>query len=312
MKQLWTILLALKRKVAEYSGVLDYCCFNPKSVEPILINELPEKKPDQYVLVQKPSIELSHQSGTHFLLREYSETGLLGNQLLSQSEIDFLKIYLPYCFLSQVADEKKRTVSVAHFAQTLDGKIATDKGDSRWIGNEENLDHAHRMRALCDAILIGKHTLKNDFPKLTVRRVEGEHPKRVVLASPESNFSSLLDSHHDPIIVLGKEASTQNGRIFYHQLDAENGCIKSGDILECLYQQGIKTVYIEGGAFTTSNFVKDRSLDILQLHLSPCLFGSGKPAVILPGIDEVEEGIRFRNFSFHKIGDTIMFVGQPA
>ena len=87
--------------------------------------------------------------------------------------------------------------------------------------------------------------------------------------------------------------------------------IKSLDILNCLFQQGIKTVYIEGGAITTSNFLNDRAIDILQLHLSPYLFGSGKQGIVLPDIEKIDESIQFQNFSFFTVGDSVMFVGQP-
>ena len=185
-------------------------------------------------------------------------------------------------------------------------------GDSRWIGNEENLNHAHRMRALCDAILIGKNTLKSDLPKLTVRRVEGRNPKRVVIGSANVDFSSLIECCPDPILVIGKDASKKkNGQLQYQCLEPSGGKIKSMDILHCLYQQGIKTVYIEGGAITTSGFLKDRAIDILQLHFSPFLFGSGKQGVVLPAISEVNESIRFQDFSYFPVGDTVMFVGQP-
>ena len=95
------------------------------------------------------------------------------------------------------------------------------------------------------------------------------------------------------------------------QLKAVDGKIKSLDILNCLFQQGIKTVYIEGGAITTSNFLNDGAVDILQLHLSPYLFGSGKQGIVLPDIDKIDESVQFQNFSFFTVGDSVMFVGQP-
>ena len=58
---------------------------------------------------------------------------------------------------------KKKTLSISHFAQSVDGFIATKTKHSKWIGNQENLIHAHRLRAMVDAVIIGNNTLKDDL-----------------------------------------------------------------------------------------------------------------------------------------------------
>ena len=59
-------------------------------------------------------------------------------------------------------------------------------------------------------------------------------------------------------------------------------------------------------------FLQEGYIDVLQLHLSPIIFGSGKPAIVLPDIEAVAGAVHFTDFCFHKIGDTVMFVGQPG
>ncbi len=313
MEQLiWKTLLQILDQASRFDGVVDYCCFKLDDADSISINSI-SKGFDPAQLIAVPLSEKGGYSNFGAVLRLAGISGLKveSNQILSSEELIFLNLYLPYCLLPIIAKQQKRTISIAHFAQSLDGKIATEKGDSRWIGNDENLKHAHRMRALCDAIIIGKNTLASDLPRLTVRRVEGKNPARVIIGSTDGSFKSLTECCSDPIIVIGKEASTQNGQIQYHQLKSVDGKIKSLDILNCLFQQGIKTVYIEGGAITTSNFLNDGAIDILQLHLSPYIFGSGKQGIVLPNIDEIDESIQFQNFSFFTVGDSVMFVGQP-
>ncbi len=223
-----------------------------------------------------------------------------------------LEQYLAYCYLPWQAHRQKRAVTVAHFAQSLDGKIATTAGRSKWIGNRENLVHAHRMRALCDAVLIGGGTLSCDQPKLTVRHVKGEHPCRVVIARPDSDFSSLLQACSKPVLVFGSEKSSRNGRIQYTCLPkGERGHIPSQLILEKLYERGIYSVYLEGGPLTTSRFLKDGAVDFMQLHLAPLVFGSGKSALCLPEIEHVREAVSFFEHTFHPVGDSIMFTGRP-
>ncbi|HKW55660.1 MAG TPA: RibD family protein, partial [Stellaceae bacterium] len=86
-----------------------------------------------------------------------------------------LELYLPF------AASRGRPYAVAHLGQSLDGRIATAAGASRWVTGEEDLLHTHRMRALADAILVGAGTVRHDDPQLTVRRCAGDHPVRVVI-----------------------------------------------------------------------------------------------------------------------------------
>lgn len=219
--------------------------------------------------------------------------------------------YLPYALLPWKAASLNRAVTVAHFAQSLDGKIATHTGNSRWIGNHENLLHAHRMRALCEGILIGKGTLTSDEPSLTVRHVPGQNPQRIVLSSSPCNFESLMQSSGEEIWwVGGKDHPSDQVRcLAWESLDKENPCEQ---LLEYLYQEGISTVFIEGGSRTTSAFLKESVIDIMQFHISPLVFGSGIPGIALPEIEEVDQSISFASWTFLPIGDSMMFVGNPS
>lgn len=230
---------------------------------------------------------------------------------LTHEEKELLHSYLAYCLLPIYAHQQQRAIAVSHFAQSLDGKIATNSGDSKWIGSPENLLHAHRMRALCDGIMIGTRTLANDQPSLTVRHVHGQNPRRIVISSSARDFSSLTDSCGDPVLVLGTGPESQSQHLNYKSLPAQNGHISCKQILEYLYQENILSVYVEGGAETTSNFLRDGMLDVMQLHLSPQIFGSGISGISLSPIEEVREAVRFQHFTFLPVGDSYMFVGQP-
>ena len=90
---------------------------------------------------------------------------------------DLVERFLP--LFDAVAVE--RPYVVAHMAQSLDGRIALPCGSSQWITGPADLEHTHRLRALCDAVLVGANTVVADDPQLTVRRVPGPNPLRVVL-----------------------------------------------------------------------------------------------------------------------------------
>lgn len=217
--------------------------------------------------------------------------------------------YLGYALLPWQAEAEKRCITVTHFAQSLDGKIATHTGHSRWIGNDENLLHAHKMRALCEGILIGKGTLVSDDPALTTRHVEGPNPRRIVVSSTPCNFESLLNSSKEEIWwVGGKEDSEYVRCIQIEKHPAKTRCER---LLQALYEKGINTLFIEGGSVTTSAFLSEGMIDIMQFHISPMVFGSGIPGINLPEIAEVGESVKFDSWKFVPVGDAVMFVGKP-
>lgn len=312
MELFWTALLHLKQAIKIFPDKVNHCSFSENGTiainEPLSANEAGLKC---MVLLE----ETAHSANTDtaiFFFNKNIHVDLIQQGVLSEQSVDFLKKYLPLCFLSILAKKQNRTISIAHFAQTLDGKIATCDGDSKWIGGKENLIHAHRMRALCDGILIGNHTLKADNPSLTVRLVSGDNPKRIVIGTTCHNYNSLFESAPEKIIIIGKQngydQSTQ--QLDYLPLEKTNGMIPPVTILENLYQQkAISSVYIEGGAKTTSYFLNQNAIDVLQLHIAPMLFGSGKSAINLPIIQEVKQAIQFSKYQFHKIGSEIMFSG---
>lgn len=311
--KIWKALLRLAAAVKSYPNDFNCCSFTYQESElSVQFDALPTSVDQPLVFVSFTPINPSlAPTVTVVQLLNLIDVKPLQQGKLSMEELQFLQRYLPYCFLSLKAKRTKRAVSIAHFAQSLDGKIATHSGDSKWIGNEENLIHAHRMRAMCDAILIGKATLLADQPSLTVRKVEGENPRKVVVGSPNGNFQCLAkDNSKDSVLLIGQQASTLNQEVQYVQLQGENGKIDSRDILALLYEKSLHSVYIEGGAKTTSNFLHDQGVDILQLHIAPMVFGSGIQGVVLPKIEAVAESIQFQHFQYQNIGDSIMFVGS--
>lgn len=310
--QVWAGLLSLRRAVKQCTAPFRYgALYDGGQVE---LNSLSSSTPLALVCKHPKALPLPIGANTAIIQVEQGVKSLfLERGRLSEAATRLLQVYLPYCLLSAEAANRKRALSVAHFAQTLDGKIATATGRSKWIGNDENLIHAHRMRALCDAVLIGGGTLASDAPKLTVRHVTGEHPCRVVLGWPDADFSSLQESADAPVLAIGHRDKTPECPITYLQMaKGVRGHIPSIELLRELYKRGLHTVYIEGGPITTSRFLQDQAIDILQLHLSPLLFGSGKSAIELPKIDEVGEALSFAAFFFQPIGDTVMFTGKPV
>ncbi|RMG66651.1 MAG: RibD family protein [Bacteroidetes bacterium] len=307
---IWEALLLLAKTLSSHGDPVPQAAIAWEPEPTVWLGDLPDPLPPAALGIRwdAPTAPLTGAwaGPAHKFSLHWYQTGTL-----DAATRHFLDQYLPYALLHREAHVQGRAMAISHFAQSLDGKIATGSGDSRWIGNDENLIHAHRMRALCDGIMIGTRTLQSDQPSLTVRLVPGENPRRVVITSSARDFSSLFAACPEPVLVIGTGERVLGQNLEYQQLDAPEGRIACHDILRCLYERGICSVYIEGGAETTSNFLRERALDVVQLHLSPLLFGSGISGIRLPGIEEVREAVAFEPFTFLTVGDTVMFVGEP-
>lgn len=194
------------------------------------------------------------------------------------------------------ANKTDRPLVICHVAQTLDGKIACANGQSKWIGNEENLRHAHRMRALCDAVMIGKNTLEQDQPLLTVRHVDGDDPVKLHLIGNSMSGNTYL---RECKVVKGEETTV----IEWDSLD---------DLLKSLKAFGIESIYLEGGGKSISYFLHHQSVDLLQIHIAPILLGSGFPSFSFPEVLSINDALVMEDRSVYNVHGEIMISGKLA
>lgn len=172
---------------------------------------------------------------------------------------------------------------VAHLAQSIDGRIALPDGTSRWISGELDLDHTHRLRALVDAVVVGARTVEMDDPQLTVRRVEGETPVRVVI-DPDRRLSStrqiFVDASAPTLRVVCGDGDSAPGEL---QLRRQpGGSLSPVELLTSLWERGFRQVLVEGGGVTVSRFLAAGCVDLLHLVIAPVMLGAGRPAISLP------------------------------
>ncbi len=267
-------------------------------------------RPPEIEVVSNPSrLSVSREEVTVFALEGLAKASLLKKGALPGREAEFLELYLPYIFLSQYAQARGRAISVGHLAQTLDGRIATQSGHSQWIGNPSNLDHAHRMRALCDGILIGRGTLEFDRPQLTVRRMEGPNPVRVVVGSQINDLSCLRLASEEKILVFSEnpEEKPLPGVKRFLLPGGEANC---RFILEQLFREGVHSIWVEGGAATMSRFIREQRLDVIQLHIAPILLGSGKAGIQLDPIHRIPDALGFVYSSYFLMDGELLFCGE--
>jgi diaminohydroxyphosphoribosylaminopyrimidine deaminase/5-amino-6-(5-phosphoribosylamino)uracil reductase len=201
-------------------------------------------------------------------------------------------------------------VVVGQIGQTMDGRIATVTGQSKYVNGPEGLTHLHQLRALVDAIVIGVGTALADNPQLTVRLVHGTSPARVVI-DPRGRLphQSLVwqDDGIQKIWVIGDGVSVHPlPQVELIPLPAIDGRIDPLQILQILSAKGLRRVLVEGGAETVSRFMGARCFDRLHLIVAPIVMGSGRPSFNLPAIEHMDQAMRLP-VKTHLLGNEIVF-----
>jgi diaminohydroxyphosphoribosylaminopyrimidine deaminase / 5-amino-6-(5-phosphoribosylamino)uracil reductase len=218
---------------------------------------------------------------------------------------------------------------IGQIGQSLDGRIATEQGQSHYITGPADILRLHRLRALVDAVVVGAGTVAEDDPRLTVRGVEGSNPVRVVL-DPDARLSSAQAVFTDgaaPTLVFHREqiASRPTARTEVVSLpagplhdDGDDASPPGFDprmVIEALRARGLKRLLIEGGGITVSRFLQAGALTRLHVAVAPMLIGSGRPALTLLPITALDDALRPPCRTFH-LGEDVLFdfdlSGQPS
>ncbi len=199
-------------------------------------------------------------------------------------------------------------VIVGQVGQSLDGRVATATGRSRYINCAAALAHLHRLRALVDAVVIGVSTVCADDPQLTVRRVKGPNPARVII-DPHGRLppcARLLRQDGRTIVITAENAACPVPGIETLSLATRAGQIAPADVLTALAELGLRRILIEGGANTLSRFLQAGCLDRLHVLVAPLILGAGQPSFAFGAIDRIEEALHPPACA-HRLGDDMLF-----
>ncbi|MBM3488717.1 MAG: RibD family protein [Alphaproteobacteria bacterium] len=187
-----------------------------------------------------------------------------------------------------------RPLVVAQLGQSLDGRIATVSGESRYINGGAALDHLHALRAHVDAVVVGIGTVVADDPLLTVRRVPGRNPARVII-DPNGRLPEgarcIADDGADRLVIRTAPAAVPRG-VEELVIPAHGPWINPATIIAALQRRGYHRVLIEGGARTISLFLDSGRVDRLHVLVAPMIIGSGKPGLELAPIVELGRALR--------------------
>lgn len=184
---------------------------------------------------------------------------------------------------------------IGQLGQSLDGRIATPTGASKYINGDEALCHLHRIRAVVDAVIVGVGTAIADDPQLTTRRVKGPNPVRVVI-DPNGRLPDRLAMLHDgaaPVLVVTCPGNpVPRGTQALEIACDGTGLIEPGAIVRALAARGLRRLLLEGGADTLARFLNAGAVDELHLMVAPIVLGSGKTGLNLAPISELDEAMR--------------------
>ena len=199
-----------------------------------------------------------------------------------------------------------------HFAQTLDGRIATRDGSSRWISGPLATRFAHELRAHADAVLIGSGTAIADDPLLTVRLVEGRQPIRVVLdARARLSLTSKLISDASATTIHAtcspdRSAAAPHVEAWCLPRDPGGVGVDLDALLARLAARGVGRILVEGGGCMITAFLKRDLVDRIIVTLAPMILGKGIDAVGDLGIESLDRALRFDPVRVFSLGDDVL------
>lgn len=191
-----------------------------------------------------------------------------------------------------------RPFVIGQLGQTLDGRIATRTGESRYINGQCALDHLHLLRASVDAVLVGAGTIVADDPQLNVRRTAGRNPARVALdpsGRTPAGLRWLAADGARRIRIVAQESETHEalpGCDETIRLPRRAGQLCPHAVTQALFERGLRRILVEGGARTISAFIDAGAMDRLHVLVAPVIIGSGKPGLELAPIDALGDALR--------------------
>lgn len=187
------------------------------------------------------------------------------------------------------ANRRKRPFVTLKWATSVDGRAAANDGTSKWISGAESRADSHKRRSEVDAILVGTATVIADDPELTARKPDG----------------SLYE--HQPLrVIIGERELPIDARVFND--DAQTLQLRTHSlhgILEALWQEGIKHVWVEGGPTVASHFVRLGLVDEFLIYLAPLLLGGDRTAIRDIGIENITAAKQLEFVEVKHLGNDI-------
>jgi len=220
------------------------------------------------------------------------------------------EIYMQY-------SKSKKPFVILKLAMSLDGKIATSTGDSKYITSKEARKFVHQIRNDVDGVMVGINTITRDNPILDSRLVNGKNPIKVILDSSLkiSERSKVLKDPGKVIIATTKKAPKKKVNKLHQKgvtiltLKPKHGLVDLKELMKELGKSEITSVMIEGGGELSGNAIKEGIVNKILMFTAPKLIGNGLNPIKNLGVKKVEKAIKLKNISTSRIGKDIMVEG---
>ncbi|WNG35885.1 bifunctional diaminohydroxyphosphoribosylaminopyrimidine deaminase/5-amino-6-(5-phosphoribosylamino)uracil reductase RibD [Archangium violaceum] len=208
-------------------------------------------------------------------------------------------------------------------AVTLDGKLATATGDSRWVTGEAAREQVHRLRDQVDVILVGANTVRKDNPQLTTRLPDGngKDPVRVVVdshlsLSPKLTVFTQRSPARTVVATLEDPAGRKAKRfaalgVDIWQLPAKGERVDLAALMRRIAKEGLNHVLVEGGAEMYGSFLREELADELLLFVAPKLIGSeGLSWTGSLGVKQMARALSVGKLSYEQVGEDLLIRAQ--
>lgn len=206
------------------------------------------------------------------------------------------------------------------YAMTLDGKIATSAGESKWITGIEARNHVHRLRHRCHAVMTGIGTVLADDPMLNARIEHGNNPIRVICDSKlkiplDSKIVKTADQISTVIATVSKDREKcrrleEEGLEILHT-DSNEGKVDIRQVMRELGRREIDSVLAEGGGILNESLMKNRCVHKVYAYIAPKLFGGSKAKTPVEGegIAKIQNALFLKNLKITTLGEDILLEG---
>lgn len=210
-----------------------------------------------------------------------------------------------------------RPLLILKLAQSLDGRIATAEGDTRWISGEQSRVLVHRWRSWTDAVMVGAGTVLADDPLLDVRLVRGRSPRPLVVDGRlRVPLQARVFQRPGAVLITAHSAPAKTRRAFEAQgvavwtFPARRGQLDLRQVMERAGSEGLTSILLEGGGQLAAAALRAQVVDQLRIFVAPCLIGEGVPAVGELGIRRLTNALRLEQVALRRLGPDILYTAE--
>jgi len=298
-----------KAKTSTLYVSLEPCCHTDKRTPPCTRTIIDSGIKRVVVAMRDPNPKVSGKG-----IKELERAGIeVVTGILEEKAKQVNEFYIKYI-------TTKKPFVILKVAMTLDGKIATAAGQSKWITGEKSRMMVHRLRSSVDAVMTAIGTVKADDPQLTARIRNGRNPKRILIDPflEVSLDAKILRAPHEAIIVtketrnmalsrkLNKLSNIGSYIILYKQT------LELNWLLQRLGEIGITSLMLEGGSSLNAHALKEKVVDKVLIFVAPKILGGKESYSAFGGASpaSLSDAIPLRNLEIRRIGEDILFVGN--